>query len=121
MKIRIHQNSVRFRLSKSEVGKLEDEGYLEETTHFGQTQFGYSVQKSSDTELNARFENNKITLFVPAALLIGWAGNNTVGFEGNMPLGDGGSLFLLIEKDFKCLDNAHEDQSDNYENPNKTC
>ncbi|MCF0070480.1 hypothetical protein LZD49_08350 [Dyadobacter sp. CY261] len=121
MKIRIHANSVRFRLSKSEVGTLENEGYLEETTDFGPTQFGYAIQKSTDNELNARFENNKIILGFPANLLAGWTANNTVGFEANMPLGDGNSLYLLIEKDFKCLDNAHEDQSDNYDNPNQTC
>jgi len=27
----------------------------------------------------------------------------------------------LVEKDFICLDETTEDQSDNYENPNKTC
>ena len=26
-------------------------------------------------------------------------------------------LYILIEKDFKCLDNTIEDQSDNYPNP----
>lgn len=120
MKIRIHGNSVRVRLSKTEVGKLENEGYLEETTDFGPAQLGYAVRKSGVTELQARFEHHKITLEVPEKLLAGWAANNTVGFEGNMPLSDGSSLFMLIEKDFKCLDNVHEDQSDNYDNP-KTC
>jgi hypothetical protein len=120
MKIRIHGNSIRFRLSKSEVAMLETEGYLEETTDFGLAQFGYAVQKSAINELQARFEHNEITLEVPEKLIAGWASNNTVGFEGNMPLSDGNSLFMLIEKDFKCLDNVDEDQSDNYDNP-KTC
>lgn len=120
MKIRIHQNSVRFRLSKTEVARLENEGYLEETTDFGLSQLGYAVEKSGGTDLQARFEQNKITLEVPEKLLTGWAENNTVGFEGIMPLGDGSSLLMLIEKDFKCLDNVDEDQSDNYDNP-KSC
>ncbi|WP_353717974.1 hypothetical protein [Dyadobacter sp. 676] len=120
MKIRIHRNSVRFRLSKTEVGKLEKEGYLEETTDFGPAQLGYAVQKSDGTGLQARFDRNKIMLEIPATLLEGWADNDTVGFEEHMPLPDGGSLYLLIEKDFKCLDNVREDQSDNYDNP-KTC
>lgn len=120
MKIRIHRNSVRFRLSKTEVGRLENEGYLEETTDFGPAQLYYAVQKSAVHELQARFEHNKIILEVPEKLLAGWAANTTVGFEGNMPLGDGSSLFMLIEKDFKCLDNVNEDQSDNYDNP-KSC
>jgi len=35
-----------------------------------------------------------------------------VGFENHY-----GALHLLIEKDFTCLDNVDEDQSDNYPNP----
>jgi len=31
------------------------------------------------------------------------------------------TLYLLLEKDFVCLDETHEDQADNFENPNKTC
>ena len=34
-----------------------------------------------------------------------------------MDLGDGNELYLLLEKDFQCLDNSIEDQTDNYENP----
>lgn len=120
MKIRIQRNSVRFRLSKSEVGQLENTGYIEETTDFGSSQLTYAVQRSGAADLTADFEQHKITLNVPANRLEGWAANTTVGFEGNMPLGDGNSLYLLIEKDFKCLDNVSEDQSDNYDNP-KTC
>jgi len=120
MKIRIQRNSVRFRLSKSEVAKLEEEGYLEETTDFGTAKLMYAVQKSTDSQLQARFEVQKVTLEVPEMLLAGWSANGTVGFDGNMPLSDGGSLYVLIEKDFKCLDNVTEDQSDNYDNP-KTC
>lgn len=120
MKIRIQRNSVRFRLSKSEVGQLENEGYIEETTDFGASILTYAVQRSAASELTADFEQHKITLHVPGNLLKGWGSNGTVGFEGNMPVSDGNWLFLLIEKDFKCLDNVSEDQSDNYDNP-KSC
>jgi hypothetical protein len=41
-----------------------------------------------------------------------WALTERVGLEHQ----DNG-LFLLVEKDFKCLDNVAEDQSDNYPNP----
>ena len=30
---------------------------------------------------------------------------------------DGTEIFILIEKDFKCLDNTEEDQTDNFANP----
>lgn len=121
MKIRIHGNSVRYRLSKSEVATLEKEGYLEETTSFGTSRLVYAIQKSGDHDITARYADSQITLFVPSAWLNGWTADNRIGFEANVSLDNDHSLYLLIEKDFKCLDNVSEDQSDNYENPNKTC
>lgn len=44
-----------------------------------------------------------------------------VGFNNKMPLDNGEHLFLLVEKDFVCLDNTFEDQSDNFPNPNAVC
>jgi hypothetical protein len=40
------------------------------------------------------------------------ANTDKVGFENN-----DGEVQLLIEKDFTCLDNVADDQSDNYPNP----
>ncbi|MFT5833421.1 MAG: hypothetical protein ACI97N_001048, partial [Cognaticolwellia sp.] len=44
-------------------------------------------------------------------------GNNQVGFKYEMPLENGEILSLLLEKDFVCLDERGEDESDNYPNP----
>ncbi|WP_221390696.1 DUF7009 family protein [Dyadobacter sp. NIV53] len=122
MKIRIHGNSVRVRLSKTEVELLSDQGHLEECTSFGSTHFSYALTQSIEVnELTATFADNQITMLVPATFLEDWAINNIVGFEANMPINDTEFLYLLLEKDFKCLDNTTEDQSDNFENPNKTC
>jgi hypothetical protein len=122
MKLRIKGNSLRLRLTKTEVSKLAESGYLQEQTIFPNNRFVYALQKADDaTELSAIFENNKITIFVPASFIKDWPVNNVVGLETKMPLPNNESLFLLIEKDFVCLDETTEDQRDNYENPNKTC
>lgn len=121
MKLRIKGNSLRIRLTKTEVSKLSDTGYLEEQTMFPNGQFIYALQRSEAAILSATFENNKITMFVPASFTNDWPVNNIVGFDTNMHLTDTESIYLLIEKDFVCLDHTTEDQSDNYENPNKTC
>ena len=122
MKIRIQRNSVRYRLSRTDIQKLSTEGYLEEVTPFGDSLFIYGVKKSADvSELTADFQNGKILLHIPEQLTDGWADNNVVGYDGEMLFANNASLKLLIEKDFKCLDNVTEDQSDNYENPAKTC
>jgi hypothetical protein len=122
MKLRIKSNSLRIRLTKTEVSTLAATGYLEEQTHFADSKFVYALQKVySGNELSAAFVGNKITMFIPGALLKDWPENNVVGFEANMPIADNKTMYLLLEKDFVCLDHTTEDQSDNYENPNKTC
>ncbi len=118
MKLRIKGNSIRFRLTKSEVDYFEREGYLEEKTQFGNSEFTYEISnKKHCDELLAEFIDNKITLFIPEQLSNEWTKSNRVGLENEMENGAGKKLYLLIEKDFKCLDNTLEDQSDNYPNP----
>jgi len=118
MKLRIKGNSIRFRLTKSEVDYFEKERYLEEKTEFGNTVFSYVIANTKQgNELSAEFIDNKITLLIPEQLSNDWIKTNRVGLESEMEIGGGKKLFLLIEKDFKCLDNTMEDQSDNYPNP----
>ncbi|WP_159467167.1 DUF7009 family protein [Dyadobacter sp. 3J3] len=122
MKIRIQGNSIRIRLSKTEVDTLSAIGYIEEKTSFGNNAFYYCLQKKKGiTELTAAYADDKITMSVPQSLLANWAENNIIGFDANMEISKDETLYLLLEKDFKCLDNVTEDQSDNFENPNKTC
>lgn len=112
MKIRIKGNSLRYRLTRTDVERFASEGYLEETTEFGSTRLTYSLQQTATGHLSACYENNSITLYMPGWMVLEWTNTDKVGFESNE---DG--LYLLIEKDFKCLDNVAEDQSDNYPNP----
>jgi hypothetical protein len=122
MKLRIKANSIRIRLTKTEVSTLASTGYLEEQTLFANNKFVYALQTvTNGNELSASLDTNKITMDVPAALIKGWPVNNVVGFNTNMPVNGTGNLYLLLEKDFVCLDETTEDQTDNYENPNKTC
>ena len=123
MKIRIKGNSVRIRLTRSEVDRFCDEGYLEEKTEFGNNSLIYALQSMEGIpNLTADYSENKITLYVPAEIQNDWATNQTVGYENNMDLGNDNKLYLLLEKDFKCIDApAHEDQSDNFENPHEVC
>ncbi len=112
MKIRIKGQSLRYRLTKSDVASFVQEGYLEEQTKFGDQVLIYALRRNTGSGLSAKFTGNKITLFMPVGLADEWYTTDTVGFEA-----DHNGLYLLVEKDFKCLDNVAEDQSDNYPNP----
>jgi hypothetical protein len=112
MKIRIKGNSLRYRLTKSDIEHFSKVGYIEETIYFGSQKLIYALQRYQEDELTADFNGQQIVLYVPGYMANEWTTTDRVGFENN-----NGALYLLIEKDFKCLDNVEEDQSDNYPNP----
>jgi hypothetical protein len=122
MKLRIKGNSIRLRLTQTEVANFAKNGYLEDHTEFGNTAFTYALANDANAQsLSAILEGVKITIQVPDAVAQNWISTNEVGFQHRQLLSNGKELFLLVEKDFVCLDNTFEDQSDNYPNPNAHC
>jgi len=118
MKIRIKGNSVRFRLTKSEVEAFSEKGSCSETTEFASKTLTYTlVAKANVTELEADFKEDTITIYFPESEQSTWAKSNRVGYANTADWNDTKELSLLVEKDFTCLDNTVEDQSDNYPNP----
>lgn len=118
MKIRIKGDSIRYRLTQTEVKTFCEKGIYTETTHFRTSIFTYALQaKEGITALQAEFNDHTITLFLPREECSVWSASDRIGYQNAIPLGDGKELSLLLEKDFACLDNTTEDQSDNYPNP----
>jgi uncharacterized protein DUF7009 len=122
MKIRMQGNSIRLRLSQTEVLQLQQSGRVAGRVEFGTTTLTYALEKSPAKTMNARFAEGKVTVFVPEAKAEEWASTDLVGLEHTTDLGTGKSLRILVEKDFKCLTvGPGEDESDNFENPNGAC
>jgi len=121
MKIRIKGNFVRYRLSQTDVRTLADTGRLEESTRFGPADgqvFRYALETlDGATELRAGFAEGCITLYLPAEAARAWPDEERVGFENQVLVAPDTVLHLLLEKDFTCMDETAEDQSDNYPNP----
>lgn len=118
MKIRIKGNFVRYRLTKTEVETFCKTGFYHEKTDFGGAVFMYALRaKKGIDALEASFDNNTITVYFPDGERSTWAISDRVGYHHDMPLPGGKQLSLLVEKDFVCLDETAEDQSDNYPNP----
>jgi len=112
MKLRIKRNSIRYRLTKSDVKQLMENGYLEDVVDFGATVLKYAIEITTNQGLSAAFLANTVNLFMPRYMIDDLATTGRTGFEDNV-----NGLHLLVEKDFTCLDNVAEDQSDNYPNP----
>lgn len=124
MKLRIKSNSLRLRLTKPEVEKICVTGYIEDQISFGDKNLSYALKKTENAKnISAEYSGNIITVSVPGNLIKDWSANDVVGFSNinNNKAGIDDELLIIIEKDFKCLERTSEDQSDNYENPNKTC
>ena len=54
---------------------------------------------------------------MPKNLKESWTTDAVIGHSNEVDSNDKNALSLLVEKDFTCLDNTIEDQSDNYPNP----
>lgn len=116
MKIRIKGNSLRYRITQSEMNRLWKEGYLEEQTAFAAKPFVYAIQSSGGDKLLADFNGHTMVLHMPKKMIDELHHSDKVGFEDRS-----GPVDLLVEKDFVCLDKVDEDQSDNYPHPHLNC
>jgi hypothetical protein len=121
MKLRIKGNSLRLRVSRSEVARLLSGDCLEDTIHFApepSAKFTYALQQEpSVSRPIVRYARNKVTILIPAIQANEWGFTDQVGISEDISLGDVGTLALLIEKDFACLDRSDEENHDTFPNP----
>jgi hypothetical protein len=122
MKLRIKGNSLRVRVSRSEIVKLLAGDALEETVQFtpeARAKFTYALQQDRLLGRPAvQYAENKVAILIPAGQANAWGTTDQVGIAEDISLGNLGSLALLIEKDFACLDRSDEDNQDTFPNPN---
>jgi hypothetical protein len=122
VKLRIKGDSLRVRVSRSEVIRLLAGDCVEETIHFGQQEnakLTYALQQDpSVSKATVQYTQNRLAILMPADQTNTWGVTNQVGVSEDISLGDLGSLALLIEKDFACLDRSEEDNGDSFPNPN---
>lgn len=123
MKIRIKGNSIRLRLTKTDVQNLKNFGKIEENTIFNETEiFKYTLETDNAIpEISAKFDQNKITVLLSKKNAEILTETSEITVQGSQKNGSENGLFLLIEKDLQCLDATDEDQADMYENTKTTC
>jgi len=118
MKLRIKGNSLRLRLTQSEVERLANEGVVESHIDFGGTVLAYRIEsRGQANEVSARYENDQIVIRVPNIEVANWSRTEQTGIRSSQPVRDG-ELRILIEKDFKCLTPRPSDEdADTFNNP----
>ena len=117
--MRIRRNSIRLRLTQSEVAQVVEQGFVEETVEFGgENKLIYSIKTASDAEIvSARFDSNQLIVSVPRAEIERWANSNQVAVKAEQNVGNAEALRLLIEKDFACLEPRGDEDADAFPNP----
>lgn len=120
MKLRIRDNSIRLRLTQTEVETVNNDGLVKGRVQFdGSNSFDYVLESSPATvKPEAHVSNNVLTVRIPKMDIRQWAESEKVSISSEQNLDDGEQLRILVEKDFACLaPRDGEDESDMFANP----
>lgn len=112
MKLRIRGNSLRLRLSQSEVTQLAQRGRVEDAIAFGPSKLTYVLATSDVDRIGAVYEDHRIVVTLPKSRAAKWTSSDEVGIESD------GDVKVLVEKDWSCLEPREgEDDTDAYPHP----
>ena len=122
MKLRIRGNSIRFRLSQTEMVQLVENGAVGDSVEFGpDARLTYRVDARPVESLQADFTAQGIQVTIPTAMVQRWAEPEEVAIRGEQTLAGDASLSILLEKDFVCLTPRDgEEDADSFPNPAAT-
>jgi hypothetical protein len=126
LKLRIRDNSIRLRLSQSEVDRVAVEGRLAARVSFPDGRgFEYALRAADADPGHARYADDGLEVAFAADAIRSWAGSDQVGLRAELPLGGGAVLTVVVEKDFACLSpRPGEDEADMFPHPDagqRTC
>ena len=120
MKLRIRDNSIRLRLTQSEVDTIRSDGLVGGTLSFaGGAKLVYCLESSpACVDPVAQFDNAELKVRLPESDVQQWASTDETTIAAEQQLDDGDYLKILVEKDFACLaPREGEDESDMFPHP----
>jgi hypothetical protein len=115
MKLRIKGNSLRLRITRSELVQLMSVGRIVETIQFARAsdaRLTYAlVVRNATNDLELEYRDHTVTVVLSPAAASRWAESEDVGVYAE------GELALIVEKDFACLDGNDPQDADAFPNP----
>jgi len=124
MKLRIKGNSLRLRVSPSEMSRLLLNGRVEETIYFGaesDARLTYALMTHTSPAIDSMTVCHlpqEIAVQIPVAHAHAWADGEQIGIYAAIDTG-AGKIEIAVEKDFSCLDKSEDENQDTYPNPNQ--
>ena len=112
MKLRIHNGSLRLRLSRTDVDQLQETNICAESLRFGSgSQLIYTLETSTQfTVMEAQYCQDRLRILLPFEMARKWASSDQISLSLDSVVGGGPRL--LIEKDFRCLHSEARKPSD---------
>jgi len=114
MKLRILNQTVRFRLQKSEVVHLAEHGEISATSRLAGRELTYRISGGESADPQLSWDGSSLALAVPIESLRAWARGDDVGWYCDV---DG--VALSVEKDFQRTHVATDLDGDLYPNPRR--
>lgn len=122
MKLRIQADSIRFRVTPTELHALATRGIVESAIQMGGStgeQLRYMLESSpKSSSVRLTYASGVIRVTIPESVVRQWASTEQVGIEAVQQVSGDTTLKILIEKDFKCLQpRTDESEVDRFPNP----
>ena len=114
MKLRFENNSIRFRIRKSELKQLKQHGFVKDEVTFPNAVLTYELRVSDVPEINPVLAENSIVIHIPVIAANHWIDTEEVGLYRLINLDEDEAFNVIIEKDFPCKDRPEEDKTDTF-------
>jgi hypothetical protein len=121
MKLRIKGNSLRLRVSRSELGRFLAGEEIAETIRFAaapEAKLTYALARGTQASAAiVRYRPQEVMVLLSQEQVQGWSRESEVGVYTLVDIAPEGLLELIVEKDFACLDRSDEANKDTFANP----
>jgi hypothetical protein len=121
MKLRIKGDSLRLRVARSELARIQSGERVRETIHFTtapEAKLSYALEmESQSAPVRVEYEAQEVRVILSKEQAITWSKDSEVGVYATVDIGTQGKLEVMIEKDFACLDRDEQNNEDTFANP----
>ena len=112
---------MRLRVSRSELAHFQAGSRIEETICFAEApeaKLTYALESAvQSSPVRVRYGFHDVTVILSEDQVRIWEAESEVGVYSNLDIGSAGSLDVIVEKDFACLDRGDEENRDTFANP----